>query len=153
MQHISNEYFDNPYRQQPTVQFLPPSVIERYVNQWITTSIQGYGRVVAYVLDYNRRNGMVSLLIYPEPTYQQQYIQVHHSDLVGIAPYTGPTPPRPRPRPRPPWTPGQPWTQGPPSPWPPHHQPWQPWQPQPWHPQQPGGFWPWVWSGIFGGQQ
>lgn len=160
-QQNQNEYYDI-YRQQPSVQFIPPSVIERYVNQWIETSIQGYGRVVAYVLDYNPRNGMVSLLIYPRPDYQQQYIQVHHSDLVGISPYTGPTPPRPRPprprppRPRPPWSPGQPsYPDYPWQPWPPHQQPWQPWPGQPQQPGQPGGgFWPWVWSGLFGhGQQ
>lgn len=126
-------------QQEPSLTFLPPSVIERYMNQWIVTSIQGYGRVIAYVLDFNPRNGMVSLLIYPEPFYQQQFIQVHNSDLVGIAPYTGPIPPRPTP-PRPP------------QPRPPHPRP--PWSPGPGQ-QQGGGFWPWFWQGInlFGGQQ
>ncbi|WP_368503814.1 hypothetical protein AB3N04_16885 [Alkalihalophilus sp. As8PL] len=108
---------DDHYRQQPSVQFLPPSVISQYVNQWITTAIPGYGQVVAYVTDFNPRNGMVSMFIYQAPYYQPQFIQVHNSDLVGIAPYYGPIPPRPpqpgpgpgprppRPRPRPPFYP------------------------------------------------
>lgn len=127
-------YYQEERQQDPSLMYLPPSVIERYVNQWITTSIQGYGRVVAYVLSFDRRNGMVSLLIYPAPAYQPQFIQVHHSDLVGISPYTGPIPPRPRP-PRPPWQPGFPPSSGTPG--------------------QPGGggFWPWLWQGwqMFGG--
>ncbi len=134
-------YYENNEQvrqQEPSLMFLPPSVIEQYMNQWIVTSIQGYGRVIAYVLDFNRRNGMVSLLIFPEPFYQQQFIQVHNSDLVGIAPYTGPIPPRPRPpQPRPP-QPRPPWSGGSPG------------------QQQPGGgFWPWLWQGfhIFGGGQ
>ncbi|WP_240374889.1 hypothetical protein [Bacillus piscicola] len=104
---ISLHYYDNHNytnrRQQPSVQYIPPVVIERYLNQWIETSIQGYGRVIAYVLDYNARTGMVSLFMYAPPYYQQQYIQVHHSDLVGIQPYLGDVPPRPGGRPpRPP---------------------------------------------------
>ncbi|WP_332633032.1 hypothetical protein [Halalkalibacter flavus] len=120
--------------QQPTVQFLPPVVVSQYVNQWVTTSIPNYGEVTAYITDYNRRTGMVSMFMYRAPRYQPQFIQVHHSDLVGIAPYYGPIPPRPgrppRPRPpRPPYT--------------------------PWYPGQPGGFIPWVigQTGIFGQQR
>lgn len=127
----------NAYRQQPIVQYLPPVVIERYLNQWVTTTIPGYGRVVAYVADYNPRTGMVSLLIYPPPTYRQQFIQVHHSDLVGISPYFGPTPPRPQP-------PGPP---GPPRPpWPPRPRP--PWWWFPWFPWGQSGQWG---GGGFGG--
>lgn len=130
------------YRQQIGVQYLPPVVVERYINQWVTTSIPGYGQVVAYILDYNPRTGMVSMFIYAPPGYRQQFIQVHHSDLIGISPYFGPTPPRPRP-PQPP---------RPPSPWQPS-----PWQPSPWQPGPGGGFWPWLWYGVGtalgGGQQ
>ncbi|WP_078555133.1 hypothetical protein [Bacillus alkalicellulosilyticus] len=131
----------------PSVQFIPPTVISRYVNQWITTSIANYGQVVAYVLDYNDRTGMVSMFIYAPPRYRQQYIQVHHSDLVGISPYFGPTPPRPeQPRPpRPPY-PGFPSFPGYPS---------YPGFPgQPGFPGYPGhgggGFWPWMWHTASG---
>jgi hypothetical protein len=120
----------------PTVQFIPPTVISQYVGQWITTSISGYGQVVAYVIDYNRRNGMVSLFMYTRNSYQPQYIQVHHSDLVGISPYYGPIPPRPS-RPRPP------------------RPPYSPWQPGGGY-DGGGGFWPWVFGEVgsaFGGQQ
>lgn len=90
------ESFPEPYRQQqPSVQYIPPVVIGRYVNQWIQTFIPGYGRVIAYVLDYNRRTGMVSMFIYQPPFYRRRYIQVYHGDLVGVSPYFGPTPPRP----------------------------------------------------------
>ncbi|WP_034743526.1 hypothetical protein [Halalkalibacter wakoensis] len=78
--------------QQPTVQFLPPTVVTQYVNQWVTTSIPNYGEVTAYITDYNRRTGMVSLFIYRAPSFQPQFLQVHHSDLVGIAPYYGLSP-------------------------------------------------------------
>lgn len=138
-------------QQEPSLMYLPPSVIERYLNQWITTSIPGYGQVIAYVLDYNPRNGMVSLLIYQEPYYQQQFIQVHNSDLVGIAPYMGPIPPRPRPRPpRPPWQgPGQSGGYPGQQPWQPGGYPGQqPWQPggYPGQQQSGGGFLPWLWQ-------
>ncbi|ARK31445.1 hypothetical protein [Halalkalibacter krulwichiae] len=116
--------------QQPSVQFLPPTVVSQYVGQWVTTSIPTYGEVTAYITDFNRRTGMVSMFIYRAPSYQPQFIQVHNSDLIGIAPYYGPIPPRPTPRPpRPPW--------------------------QPWQPGQGGGFWPWIFyqTGVFGGQQ
>ncbi|WP_227936859.1 hypothetical protein [Alkalihalobacillus deserti] len=127
--------------QGPSVQFLPPTVVAQYVGQWVTTSIPNYGEVTAYITDYNRRNGMVSMFMYRAPSYQPQFIQVHHSDLVGIAPYYGPIPPRPT-RPRPP------------RPRPPR--PWQPWQPGPGQGEFPGGgFWPWVFyqTGAFGEQQ
>ncbi|SFE74462.1 hypothetical protein [Alteribacillus iranensis] len=117
--YFHDQYPHPPHdeRQQPSVQYIPPTVIERYVNQWIRTSIPGYGQVIAYVLDYNNRTGMVSMFMYAPPRYRRQYIQVHYSDLVGIQPYFGPTPPRPgggqpqpprpprppRPRPRPPY--------------------------------------------------
>ncbi|WP_088103484.1 hypothetical protein [Alkalihalobacillus urbisdiaboli] len=120
--------------QQPSVQFLPPNVIRQYVGQWITTSIPNYGQVVAYVIDYSRRTGMVSLFMYTSYAYQPQYIQVHHSDLVGISPYYGPIPPQPSPRPRPPYS--------------------------PWYPGGGqfggGGFWPWLGGQVgtlLGGQQ
>ncbi|WP_100399627.1 hypothetical protein [Bacillus sp. FJAT-44742] len=120
-------------RQQPTVQMIPPQVISRYVNQWITTSIPGYGEVVAYVLEYNPRTGMVSLFMYREGRVTPQYIQVHFSDLIGIAPYYGPIPPRPRPRPRPP-RPRPPWGT----------------TPGPGTPGQPGtGLFPWLWGQFF----
>ncbi|SDH72247.1 hypothetical protein SAMN05192534_11027 [Alteribacillus persepolensis] len=116
-----------PYRQQePSVQYIPPVVIEGYVNQWIQTFIPGYGRVIAYVLDYNRRTGMVSMFIYQPPFYRRQYVQVYHGDLVGVSPYFGPTPPRPGgqpPRPRPPYGPGG--------------------------PGHGGGFWPWLFGQVF----
>ncbi|MBU8906840.1 hypothetical protein [Desertibacillus haloalkaliphilus] len=135
MYNYQHEY-DFNFRQQPSLQFLPPTVIERYMNQWITTTIPGYGQVVAYVLDYNHRTGMVSLFIYPRPSYQQQFIQVHHSDLVGISPYFGPTPPRP------PWQPV----------WPGHGGgPWGPPRPPTPGPGHGGGFWPWVWHQFVGG--
>lgn len=95
-------YYEHPEderQQQPSVMYLPPVVIQQYMNQWIQTTIPGYGRVVAYVLDFNERTGMVSLFIYVPPRNRGQYIQVHYSDLIGIAPYFGPIPPRPRPRP------------------------------------------------------
>ncbi|WP_062046664.1 hypothetical protein [Bacillus sp. JCM 19034] len=85
----------NEIYQQPSVQYLPPTVISRYINRWITTSIPTYGQVVAYVINYNNRTGMVSLFMYAPPRYVSQYIQVHHSDLIGISPYYGPIPPRP----------------------------------------------------------
>lgn len=96
--------------------YIPPNVIQQYMHQWITTSIQGYGHVIAYVADYNSSTGMVSLIIYPTPSYEPQYIQVHYSDLVGVSPYFGPTPPHPH------------------QPWHPHHHhhhhhPWGPWNP------------------------
>lgn len=121
--------------QQPTVQFLPPTVVTQYVNQWVTTSIPNYGEVTAYITDYNRRTGMVSLFIYRAPSFQPQFLQVHHSDLVGIAPYYGPIPPRPGrpPRPRPPYYPGFPGGG--------------------YYPGYPGGgFWPWLFeqTGFFG---
>jgi hypothetical protein len=122
--------------QGPTVQYLPPTVISQYVGQWITTSIPTYGEVTAYVTDYNRRNGMVSMFMYRAPYYQPQFIQVHHSDMVGIAPYYGPIPPRPTPRPPRPPRPTPPW--------------------QPGHGGYPGGgFWPWLFyqTGVFGQQQ
>lgn len=128
------------HRQHPAVQYVPPTVIDQYMNQWITTVIPGYGKVVAYVADYNQHTGMVSLLIYPAPSYQQQYIQVHYSDLVGVSPYFGPTPPHPHSNPHPgPWGPG-------------HHHHWHPWHHHQWFPghhhwhhghgHQHGGFWP-----------
>ncbi|GAE37073.1 hypothetical protein [Halalkalibacter akibai] len=112
-----------------SVQYLPPTVVSQYVGQWITTSIPTYGQVTAYITDYNRRTGMVSMFMYRAPSYQPQFIQVHHSDLVGIAPYYGPIPPRPTPRPPRPWQPGQPWQPG-----------------------TGGGFWPWLFyqTGVFG---
>ncbi|KHF38840.1 hypothetical protein [Halalkalibacter okhensis] len=126
--------------QEPSVQFLPPVVVSQYVNQWVTTSIPNYGEVTAYITDYNRRTGMVSMFIYRPPNYQPQFIQVHHSDLVGIAPYYGPIPPRPGrpPRPRPPYSPGYP---GGGYPYP--------------GPGYPGGFIPWLigQTGIFGQQR
>ncbi|GAE28928.1 hypothetical protein [Halalkalibacter hemicellulosilyticus] len=121
----------------PSVQYLPPTVISQYVNQWITTSIPTYGQVVAYITDFNRRTGMVSMFMYAPPRYQPQFIQVHNSDLIGVSPYYGPVPPRP----------GRP-----PGPW----QPQPPRPPYPWGPGQPGtggGFWPWMYyqlgSAIF----
>ncbi|MCM3761887.1 hypothetical protein M3212_14015 [Alkalihalobacillus oceani] len=136
-----NEYYPYPQqqmRQQPSVQFLPPSVVGNYVNQWITTSISGYGQVVAYITDFNRHNGMVSMFMYQPPYYQPQFLQVSNVDLVGIAPYYGPIPPRPG---RPPggggWHPGGGQGGG-------------------WHPGggQGGGFWPWLFQQTFGsGQQ
>ncbi|WP_059104008.1 hypothetical protein [Shouchella shacheensis] len=110
-------------RQQPSVQYLPPSTIEDYYHQWVTTTIPGYGRVIAYIADYNRRTGMVSLLVYQAPYYQQQFVQVHHSDLIGISPYFGSVPPQGgggHTPPRPPWYPGYPG----------------------------GGFWPWLYGQI-----
>ncbi len=117
-------------RQQVTPMYLPPSVISDYVNQWITTSIPTYGQVVAYVTSFNRQNGMVSMFIYTPPYYQPQFIQVHHSDLIGISPYYGPIPPRPSQPPRPPW-----------NPWQPPHSGGGGW----------GGFWPWLIGTTFGG--
>ncbi|PSL50899.1 hypothetical protein B0H94_102176 [Salsuginibacillus halophilus] len=107
------------YRQQPEVMMIPPSVIERYINQWITTYIPGFGRVVAYVLDFNPRTGMVSLQVYPRRGRQGQFVQVHYSDMVGISPYFGPVPPH----------------HG-------HHH-----HHGPGH--GPGGFWPWLWQSLF----
>ncbi|WP_209125539.1 hypothetical protein [Alkalihalobacillus sp. BA299] len=148
--HQNEMNYHDYYRQQPSLQYIPPTVIDRYVNQWITTSIPNYGQVIAYVLDYNPRTGMVSMFIYQPPRYRQQYIQVHYSDMVGISPYFGPTPPRPHHQPSP-W---QPWQPSPPSPWQPS--PPSPWQPSPWQPGQGGGggFWPWLFGTAFGsGQQ
>lgn len=120
--------YDQYRQQQIAPTYLPSSVISDYVNQWIVTSIPTYGQVVAYVTDFNRRNGMVSMFIYPAPHYQPQFIRVHHSDLIGISPYYGPIPPRPS------------------------HQP-SPWNPRPPHPghQHGGGFWPWLIGQAFGG--
>jgi hypothetical protein len=124
---------------QPSVQFLPPVVISQYVNQWITTSIPNYGEVTAYVTDFNRRTGMVSMFIYRAPYYQPQFIQVHNSDLVGIAPYYGPIPPRPGRPPRPP---------RPPRPRPPYYP-----YPGGGYPGGGGGFWPWIFGQAFGSSQ
>lgn len=131
-----NRFFERQYRQQPSVYLLPPVVVEQYLHQWIYTTIPGYGRVIAYVADFNRNTGMVSLLVYQAPFYQQQFVQVHNTDLVGVSPYFGPTPPRP----------GQGGGGGGHWPWNPGggHGPWNPGGGQ-------GGFWPWMWNQIGGG--
>lgn len=125
----------NERPEQPSVMYLPPSVINNYVGQWITTSIPTFGQVIAFVTDFNRRTGMVSMFIYQAPYYRPQFIQVHNSDLIGIAPYYGPVPPRPQPNP---WHPGG-GGGG-------HH------GGGGWHGgghggnQGGGGFWPWMWN-------
>ncbi|MEK4565645.1 hypothetical protein MKX54_13335 [Alkalihalobacillus sp. FSL R5-0424] len=142
-----NAFFRRNQRQQPSVFFLPPVVIEQYLNQWVTTTIPGYGRVIAYVADFNRNTGMVSLLVYQPPFYNQQFVQVHNSDLVSISPYFGPTPPRPGQGGggQGHWNPGG--GQG----------PWNPGGGQgPWNPgggQGGGGFWPWLWNQVGGSQR
>ncbi|WP_185971016.1 hypothetical protein [Alkalicoccobacillus porphyridii] len=135
-----NRFFQNNRRQQPSVYLLPPVVVEQYLHQWIYTTIPGYGRVIAYVADFNRNTGMVSLLVYQAPFYNQQFVQVHNTDLVGVSPYFGPTPPRPGHGGggggggQGPWHPGG--GQG----------PWNPGGGQ-------GGFWPWIWTQFGGSQQ
>lgn len=134
-----NAFFRRNYRQQPSVYLLPPVVVEQYLNQWVTTTIPGYGRVIAYVADFNRNTGMVSLLVYQPPFYNQQFVQVHNTDLVSISPYFGPTPPRPGQGGggQGPWNPGG--GQG----------PWNPGGGQ----GGGGGFWPWLWNQVGGSQR
>ncbi|MEN0644160.1 hypothetical protein MKY91_13495 [Alkalicoccobacillus gibsonii] len=143
-----NAFFRRNQRQQPSVYLLPPVVVEQYLNQWVTTTIPGYGRVIAYVADFNRNTGMVSLLVYQPPFYNQQFVQVHNTDLVSISPYFGPTPPRPGQGGggQGPWNPGG--GQG----------PWNPGGGQgPWNPGGGqgggGGFWPWLWNQVGGSQR
>ncbi|MBM0067736.1 hypothetical protein [Alkalicoccobacillus gibsonii] len=143
-----NAFFRRNQRQQPSVYLLPPVVVEQYLNQWVTTTIPGYGRVIAYVADFNRNTGMVSLLVYQPPFYNQQFVQVHNTDLVSISPYFGPTPPRPGQGGggQGPWNPGG--GQG----------PWNPGSGQgPWNPGGGqgggGGFWPWLWNQVGGSQR
>ncbi|MEY8751578.1 hypothetical protein [Alkalicoccobacillus gibsonii] len=143
-----NAFFRRNQRQQPSVYLLPPVVVEQYLNHWVTTTIPGYGRVIAYVADFNRNTGMVSLLVYQPPFYNQQFVQVHNTDLVSISPYFGPTPPRPGQGGggQGPWNPGG--GQG----------PWNPGGGQgPWNPGGGqgggGGFWPWLWNQVGGSQR
>ena len=154
-----NRFFGRNQRQQPSVYLLPPVVVNQYLHQWVTTTIPGYGRVIAYVADFNQNTGMVTLLVYQPPFYNQQYVQVHNTDLVGISPYFGPTPPRPGHGGggQGPWNPGggQGGGQG----------PWNPGGGQgggqgPWNPGGgqggggqgggQGGLWPWIWNQIGG---
>ena len=103
-------------RQQPSVQFVPPSAITPYIGRWITTSIPTYGQVTAYVIQFHQANGMVDLWVYRPGVAQPQFMQFHYSDLIGIGPYYGPIPPT-RPRPTPP------------SPYPPYYPPYPPYYP------------------------
>ena len=75
------------YRQVPpgSMQYLPPQTIEQYVGKTVDTYIQGYGRVRAYILAYNKQTGMVQLIIVT-PWGGQQYFEVYHGDMTGITP-------------------------------------------------------------------
>lgn len=118
-------------QQQPSAKYLPPTVIKNYVHSWITTSIPTYGEVIAYVTGFNERNGMVSMFMYQPPYYTQpQFIQVHHSDMIGVSPYYGPIPPRPM------YGGGGPYPGG----RPPHGG----------HGGQGGSIWPWLFYQTFG---
>lgn len=72
-----------PYR------YVAPQTINEYVGRNIQTSIQGQ-RVIANVLRFDPRTGMVQLIVFTP--YGQQFWEVHYSDLVGISPYFGPLP-------------------------------------------------------------
>ncbi|MDQ0207877.1 hypothetical protein [Alkalicoccobacillus murimartini] len=153
-----NRFFGRNQRQQPSVYLLPPVVVNQYLHQWVTTTIPGYGRVIAYVADFNQNTGMVSLLVYQPPYYNQQFVQVHNTDLVGISPYFGPTPPRPGHGGgggQGPWNPGGGHGGGGQGPWNPGggqggggQGPWNPGGGQGGGGQ--GGLWPWIWNQIGG---
>lgn len=63
------------------------SLIESYVGQTVKTHILGYGNVAAYVLGIDPGIGMVNLIIFLPPYGQQQYAQVHFSNMVDTSPY------------------------------------------------------------------
>lgn len=74
-----------PGEKDPSLKYIPAPVIKEYIGQVINTYISGYGRINVYVKGINR-NGMVHLVILdPKPS---DYIYIHNSDLVGIAPPT-----------------------------------------------------------------
>ncbi len=82
-------YYECPFfssDRQP-MQIVAPATIQSYIGRNITTFIPGYGRVRAYVINYNPATGMVDLLIFTP--YGQQYTQVSSFDMVGIAPDFG----------------------------------------------------------------
>jgi hypothetical protein len=69
----------------PSLKYIPTPVIKDSIGKVINTYIPGYGRVNVYVKGINR-NGMVHLVIIePQP---DDYIYIHHSDMVGIYPPT-----------------------------------------------------------------
>lgn len=88
-------YYDayNDFRQQPTYPIVAEQTVQSYVGKMISTSVPGYGRINAFVLDYNPNTRMARLLrIYPNGA--QEYMQVSSQDMVGIEPYFGfPQPP------------------------------------------------------------
>jgi len=66
-------------------QIVAPQTVQAYVGQTIMTTIPGYGRVRAFVLSFNNNTGMAQLLI-ATPWGGQQYLEVHHQDMIGITP-------------------------------------------------------------------
>lgn len=70
---------------------VPGSTIEQFVGQYITTAITGYGQVVAQVVKYDKANKMATLNVFTPSGVRA--LQVHETDMYGIAPYQGPIPP------------------------------------------------------------
>jgi hypothetical protein len=77
-------YYNRYYRPNGAQQLVAPQTVGAYVGQTIITTIPGYGRVRAFVLGFNDNTGMASLLV--ATPGGQQYLEVHYSDMIGIAP-------------------------------------------------------------------
>ncbi|WP_226537486.1 hypothetical protein [Fictibacillus halophilus] len=70
---------------------VPGSTIEQFIGQYITTAITGYGQVVAQVVKYDKASKMATLNVFTPSGVRA--LQVHETDMYGIAPYQGPIPP------------------------------------------------------------
>ena len=70
---------------------VPGSTIEQFIGQYITTAITGYGQVVAQVVKYDKATKMATLNVFTPSGVRA--LQVHETDMYGIAPYQGPIPP------------------------------------------------------------
>jgi hypothetical protein len=70
---------------------VPGTTLEQYIGQYITTAISGYGQVVAQVVKYDKATKMATLTVFTPSGVRS--LQVHETDMYGIAPYQGPIPP------------------------------------------------------------
>ena len=70
---------------------VPGGTIKQYVGQYITTAITGYGQVVAQVVKFDDNTKMATLNVFTPSGVRA--LQVHETDMYGIAPYQGPIPP------------------------------------------------------------
>jgi len=77
-------YYNRYYRPNGAQQLVAPQTVGAYIGQTIITTIPGYGRVRAFVLNFNKDTGMAQLLV--ATPGGQQYLEVHYSDMIGIAP-------------------------------------------------------------------